>query len=103
MSNREVVNALEVPGHLDLEARILARDLRTWAERDDSQAQPEARRAVSRVVASIDRTLRELHELRAQIVAEVRQADDAAAARVDALLAERGEARQRVDRGKVEP
>jgi len=36
---------------------------------------------------AIDAALRELHGLRARLVGEIRQADDASAARVDELLA----------------
>ena len=36
---------------------------------------------------SIDRMLAELHRLRAQLMDEIRDSDDAAAARVDAMLA----------------
>ena len=81
------MNALEVPGHLELESRILARDLRAWAARDDSRPQAGPRQAVNRVVRSIDRTLAELHALRTQLAAEIRQSGDAAMARTAELLA----------------
>jgi hypothetical protein len=38
-------------------------------------------------VEAIDSALRDLHSVRQRLITEIRQADDAAAARADALLA----------------
>lgn len=79
----------DVAGALEDEARLLGVSLPQWAARDDSKAQPEVRRAASTAMAAIDRMLAALHQARQQLVAEIRQADDGAAARADAMLAGR--------------
>ncbi len=61
--------------------------LALWAGRDDTLPQPEVRRAASTAVGAIDALLRELHEVRRQLVSEIRVSDDAAAVRADALVA----------------
>jgi hypothetical protein len=68
---------------------VLAIALAQWEYRDESKAQPHVRRAAGKAVDAIDEMLRELHLMRARLVNEIRAADDVAAARVDALLAER--------------
>jgi hypothetical protein len=83
---------------VSLDLTILARELATWAKRDDSKAQPEVREAANTAMRSIDRMLGELHRLRAQLMDEIRDSDDAAAARVDALLAQRPSADQIAER-----
>jgi hypothetical protein len=65
---------------------VLAVALARWMARDDTKAQPEIRRAANTAMDEIDAMLRELYELRARLVTEIRAADDAAAARVDELL-----------------
>jgi hypothetical protein len=77
----------DVPGRLDDHLGILGVALATWATRDDSKAQPEVTRASQTAVEAIDAMLAELHRARQQLVTEIRQAQDAAVARVDALLA----------------
>jgi hypothetical protein len=67
---------------------VLAIALARWDGRDDSTAQPEVRRAANMAIDAIDGMLRDLYVMRSRLVAEVRAADDATAARVDALLAE---------------
>jgi hypothetical protein len=59
--------------------------LATWSARDDK---PDARvrRAASEAVTAIDAALRVLHGVRARLVGEIRDSDDASAARADALL-----------------
>lgn len=57
-----------------------------WSARDLDTPDGGARRAATTAVKSIDALLRELHELRSQIITETRQHDDAVDARVDALL-----------------
>jgi hypothetical protein len=75
---------------LDLTGRalgILAVALAQWAARDDTRAEPEVRQAANTAMDAIDSMLGELHRLRARLVSEIRVSDDAAAARVDAMLA----------------
>ena len=64
-----------------------------WAHRYEPDA--HARRCASDAVDAIDAMLRDLHGVRAQLVGEIRDSDDATAARADALLRSRreGEAR----------
>lgn len=71
-------------GHLG----VLAVALAEWASRSDDRPDAPARRAANRAMDSVDAMLRELHQLRARLVAEIRAADDATAARVDELLAQ---------------
>jgi len=66
---------------------VLAIALGQWEDRDDSKPQPDVRRAANTAMDAIDRMLRELHAMRSRLVGEIRQADDASAARADALLA----------------
>ena len=61
--------------------------LAIWLARDDSKPQPEIRRAANTAMDAIDAMLRELHALRSRLVGEIRDSDDASAARADALLA----------------
>lgn len=79
------MNASEALG---LDLNILARDLGVWATRDDTKAQPEVREAVNSAMCAIDLMLAGLYRVRSQLVTEIRQSDDATAARVDAMLAE---------------
>lgn len=67
----------------------LAVALAIWENRHEPDA--PARRAANDAVGAIDAAIRELHLIRQQLTAEIRQADDAAAARADELL--RGEGR----------
>ena len=62
--------------------------LATWSARDDSKPDARARRAASEAVTAIG-ALRELHGVRARLVGEIRDSDDASAARADALLRRR--------------
>jgi hypothetical protein len=78
-----------ISGRLEARAEELCSVLEIWARRDDSKAQPEVRQAANDAVDAIDGMLRALHEARAALVAEIRQSDDATAARVDAMLARR--------------
>jgi hypothetical protein len=68
--------------------------LNLWIQRDDSRAQPDIRRAGSGAVEAIDALTRELYALRSRLVGEIHASDDATAARVDALLAERQQYRR---------
>ena len=74
---------------------VLAVALAQWMARDDSKADVGARQAANTAMDAIDAMLRELYQLRARLVTEIRAADDATAARVDELLCrcreERGE------------
>lgn len=67
----------------------LAVALAIWQARDDAKPDAHARRAASGAVDAIDAAIRELHKIRQQLVPEIRASDDATAARVDALIAER--------------
>ena len=55
-----------------------------WVNRSEPDA--HARRCASDAVDAVDAALRELHGLRARLADEIRASDDAATARVDALL-----------------
>jgi hypothetical protein len=56
-----------------------------WLARSEPDA--HARRCASDAIDAADAALAALHRVRARLVAEVRASDDAAADRVDALLA----------------
>lgn len=86
--------AERLPGRLASLAGVLGEAAAQWAARDDSKPQPEVREAANTAMDAIDAMLRILHEARAQLVAEVRESDDAAAARADALLARLRDQRQ---------
>ncbi len=88
MSAPESRRLVDVPGRLDDHLGVLGVALATWATRDDRKAQPEVTRTGHTAVEAIDAMLAELHRARQQLVTEIRQAQDAAAARVDALLAQ---------------
>jgi len=77
----------DVHAKLDDPTGVLAIALGQWEDRDDSKPQPDVRRAANTAMDAIDRMLRELHAMRSRLVGEIRQADDASAARADALLA----------------
>jgi hypothetical protein len=68
---------------------VLSITLGQWEDRDDTKAQPGVRRAANTAMDTIDAMLAELHQMRSRLVGEIRAADDANAARVDALLAAR--------------
>jgi len=70
-------------GHVD--------DLGAWLAIWEARREPDAhaRRCASDAVDAIDGAIHELHKVRQQLVSEIRQADDATAARADTLLARR--------------
>ena len=68
------------------QAGLLGVSLAQWSYRDTAVDKAAARRAASTAMGAIDDLLRQLYALRGQLVSEIRTADDAAAARVDALL-----------------
>lgn len=70
-------------------AATLGWSLTVWATRDDTGPQPEVRQAANDALDAIDALSRELHAVRARLVSEIRESDDASAARVDALLTAR--------------
>jgi hypothetical protein len=74
-------------GRLSEHADVLETALERWAARDGSKADACARQAANVAVDAIDGLLRELHQLRARLVGEIRESDDQAAVRVDELLA----------------
>ena len=60
-----------------------------WEDRDETTAQPGVRRAANVAMDSVDALLHELHQMRAELISQIRAYDDANAERVDALLRER--------------
>jgi hypothetical protein len=71
---------------------ILAVALDTWAQRHDRE--PRVRESANVAVECIDAAMRELYQLRSELVGQVRAFDDETARRADALLA-----RIRAERG----
>jgi hypothetical protein len=65
---------------------VLAAGLAQCEARDDARPQPEARRAANTAMDAIDHMLAELHVMRARLVSEIRESDQASAARADAML-----------------
>jgi hypothetical protein len=65
---------------------VLSVALGQWERRDETRPQPEVRRASNTAMDAIDGMLADLHAMRSRLVGEIRDADDATAARVDALL-----------------
>ncbi len=65
----------------------LSLKLAIWSARDDSKPDAHARRSANDAMDAIDAALAELHRVRAALADEMREADDATAARVDAILA----------------
>jgi hypothetical protein len=67
-------------------------DLGTWLGFWSNHKEPDAhaRRCASDAVDAIDAVLRDLYLARGRLTAEIRQADDATAARADELLRRRG-------------
>ena len=74
-------------GRLDGYNGVLGVALAQWMARDDSRAEAEVRRAANTAMDMLDAMLAELHLLRSRLVGEIRESDDQAAVRVDALLA----------------
>jgi hypothetical protein len=61
--------------------------LAQWEGRDDTKPQPEVRRAANTAMDAMDGMLRDLYAMRSRLAGEIRDSDDAAAARADAMLA----------------
>jgi hypothetical protein len=93
----EAAHRPAVTGQLEDQTAVLGAALALWATRDNSKAQPEVTRAGHTAVEAIDAMLAALHRARAQLVGETREAQDTAAACVDALLARRRDGATRVD------
>ena len=91
-AERKAIGNLADP--LDDELGLLNVNLAVWIARDDSKADASVTRAGNQVLDSIDAMLRQLHQLRARMVAEYREHQDIADARADALLAELDRLRQ---------
>ena len=70
--------------HANLEA--LGAALSQSGRRDDTRPQPEMRRAANTATDALDAMFCELHEVRARLISEIRASDQAAEARLDALL-----------------
>jgi hypothetical protein len=66
-------------------------NLATWLAIWEARKEPDAfaRRCVSDAVDAIDAALRDLYQVRGRLTSEIRQADNATAARADTLLARR--------------
>lgn len=62
---------------LDAQVSVLGPALAQWDARDDTKAQPGVRRAANTAMAAIDDMLATLHRVRAELVSEIRQSDDA--------------------------
>jgi hypothetical protein len=64
-------------------------NLSVWLAIWERRAEPDAyaRRCASDAVGAIDAALAGLHSIRGRLISQTRRADDATAARVDALLA----------------
>jgi hypothetical protein len=73
--------------------RRRVRDLGAWLAIWRSRREPDAhaRRCANYAVDAIDAAIAELHQIRARLVAEIRQADDLAAQRADELLRDGGD------------
>lgn len=80
---------------LEAPAAVLGYALAKWETRDDTKPQPEVRQAANTAMNAIDGMLGDLHAMRSRLIGEIRQADDATAARVDAMLARCREERAR--------
>lgn len=78
----------DAPARLGDLAGELNLALACWSARDDTRPQPEVRRAANRAMDAIDAALNLLHSARSELVTQIRRADDATAARVDAILAQ---------------
>ncbi len=81
---RLAVGDLATP--LGEELGLLNVSLAIWMARDDSKADASVVRAGNQVLDSVDAMLRQLHQLRARMVAERREDQDTAAARAGELL-----------------
>lgn len=77
----------DATGRIDDHNGVLGVALAQWMARNDSKADPDARRAANTAMDEIDAMLADLHQLRSLLVGEIRESDDANAARVDAMLA----------------
>jgi len=77
---------VDFTGRLDEHNGVLGVALAQWMARNDSKAEPDARQAANTAMDAVDAMLREVHALRARLANEIRESDDAAAVRVDALL-----------------
>ncbi len=86
MTTTQAHQPYDVHAKLEDPAGVLAVALGIWMDRDDSRAQPEVRRAANTAMDELDKMLLALHQMRARLMDEMRDADDATAARVDQLL-----------------
>jgi hypothetical protein len=76
----------DLAGPLDDELGLMNASLAIWMARDDSNADASVTRAGNQVIDSIDAMLRQLHMVRARMVAERREDQDLAMARSAELL-----------------
>jgi hypothetical protein len=75
-------------GRLEDLAGLLGVSLGQWAYREEAADPAAAVRAGGTALDTIDAILRALHEARSALMDEIRQDQDATAARVDELLAQ---------------
>ncbi len=73
----------DVHAKLEDPAAVLAIALGQW---EDGRPPPFARQAANTAMDTIDAMLATLHAMRARLISEIRDSDDATAARTDALL-----------------
>lgn len=71
----------------------LGTHLALWALRDATLTQPQFDHSGMAAVNAIDAALRHLYSLRGRLVTEVREHQDAVAARIDALIARNRDSR----------
>ena len=82
----------DATGRIDGHLGVLGVALAQWMARDDTRPQPEVRRAANTAMDAIDAMLAELHQLRSQLLGQIKVSDKLAADRADALLARLREA-----------
>ncbi len=91
-SDRSVPSGADSGRDLDADLSVIrgsVDDLGVWTGIWEARREPDAfaRRCASDAIDAADNLLAAAHRIRARLIGEVRQADDATAARVDALLA----------------
>ncbi len=76
----------DVHAKLDDPMGVLAIALAQWEDSDDTRPQPRVRQAANTAMDAIDGMLRDLHAIRARLVGEIFESDDATMVRAEALL-----------------
>jgi hypothetical protein len=78
-----------IPGSLEDPAGVLGVALAQWSCRDTARDKAAARQAANTAMDAIDELIAKLHRARAELVTEIRQADDEHLRQVDEMLAHR--------------